>query len=100
MAAECGANGKWHVHVLIIGVDESQVEVVAPLWRARNGHLVAKAVYDCAGAALYTTKDNAVSGEVVIADSLARYTSDAAEPLAPQPVVRLYGDGEANTTAP
>lgn len=99
VAAECGANGKWHVHVLVIGADQSQVEVVAALWRARNGQVVAKAVYDGAGAALYTTKDNATCGEVVIADSLVGYTGETAEPLAPKPVVTLFRDGEVNATA-
>lgn len=73
-APERGATGTWHVHALLLGI-RTKRELRAPsvLWASRNGHFDARPVSCADGALLYTTKQAALAGEVVICDTLGSY---------------------------
>lgn len=73
-APERGATGTWHVHVLLMGIPTTR-ELRAPtsLWTARNGRFDARPVSCASGALLYTTKEAALTGEVVVCDTLGSY---------------------------
>lgn len=85
-APERGRSGRWHVHVLLVGTS-GNLEAAVAMWRERNGQIDMKAVARSPGSlVLYTTKDAALSGEVVWSDTLARYRDQ----LTLEPIVALY----------
>jgi hypothetical protein len=43
------------------------------MWRARNGGIDIRPVYNVTGVTLYTTKEAAMTGELVWSDTLPRY---------------------------
>jgi hypothetical protein len=85
-APERGSSGHWHVHALLVGTSGSLVPAAASLWSARNGHIDVRPVSDVKGVALYTTKEAAMTGEVVWSDTLGLYS----RPLGSDAVVQLY----------
>jgi hypothetical protein len=78
-ALERGRGGGRHVHVLML-TDQQQwsPEAALPMWRERNGRIDARRVTDQAGIALYTTKEAAEAGTIVLSDTLTRYQPCAA----------------------
>ncbi len=75
-APERGRAGNWHVHALLLGALEvAELELALSMWHLRNGRTHAMRVAEPGTAALYTTKEAAITGEVVWADSLVRYGS-------------------------
>ena len=85
IALERSASGQWHAHVLLVGVPHD-IAAVATMWKLRNGLIDVQPVSDANKAVLYTTKQAALSGEVVLSDTLARYR----EQLTDRPRVVLY----------
>lgn len=88
-APERGPTGQWHVHALFLGIGAPE-EWRAPraLWTARNGYLDVRPVTDSDGALMYATKSAALSGEVVVCDTLGAFRHMLADRLA----VRLLPD--------
>ena len=77
-APERGRGGLWHGHVLML--EESKdwsPESTLSMWRERNGRIDAQRVTDQAGITLYTTKQAAAAGTIMLSDTLTRYQSRA-----------------------
>jgi hypothetical protein len=74
IALERGFSGQWHAHVLLVGV-AADMAAFAELWALRNGHIDVKPVTDGAGIVLYSTKQAALSGEIVLSDTLPLYVN-------------------------
>ena len=77
-APERTRSGRWHAHALLIGVPVIRGEVstlpeAAGIWKARNGRIDIRRVYEAAGAMLYATKQAAATGEIVVSDTLGTY---------------------------
>lgn len=73
-AVERHRSGRHHAHVLMVGVpDDDLGPAPAAMWRQRNGHIDIRPVFEPRGAVLYSTKEAAASGEVVVADTMKRY---------------------------
>jgi len=72
IAPERGGSGLWHAHVLLAGVPRD-LSALAAMWRMRNGHVKVKTTTDAIGAVLYSTKEAALSGEIVLSGTLSRY---------------------------
>ena len=91
-AAERSARGHWHVHVLLTDLDEKRIAPALGVWRSRNGNVDVRPVYNGGGAVLYTMKEAALNGEVVISDTItpARY----GRILSPAILVALRPDQE------
>lgn len=85
-APERGKSGLWHVHALIVGAP-SKIPEAAGVWKARNGAIDVECVHDLKGVTLYTSKQAALSGELVWSDTLGRYR-DVRTATA---TVKLYG---------
>lgn len=87
IAPERGASGLWHVHVLLVGVPHD-ISALAKMWELRNGRIDVRPVTSTAGIVLYSTKQAAHSGEVLLSDTLAEYRNR----LSGETRVRLYPD--------
>ena len=72
IASERGRSGQWHAHVLLAGAPPD-ISVLATLWELRNGRIKVQPVTDVNGAVLYSTKNAALSGDVVLSDTVRRY---------------------------
>lgn len=99
-APERSASGQWHAHVLIAAVPLKALRVPLANWRLRNGFAHAQEVSRLRRAALYTTKEAALTGEVVWADTLGRYRHHLRDapfvtlhPLSPRPLISVSGGG-------
>jgi hypothetical protein len=92
VAPERGSSGMWHVHVLLIGTGDDISAIVAP-WRVRNGNVDVRPVHERQGAVLYSTKEAALTGDVVLSDTLIRYRP-VSRPT--ETVVRLYTGDDAD----
>jgi hypothetical protein len=77
-AAEVGAAGMWHVHVLVVGLPRDCWPVAKTVWEKRNGRADVRSVDSPHVATLYTTKQAAEAGTVVFADVLDRYLDGTA----------------------
>lgn len=86
VTTEQGRCGRWHAHVLLIGLPDGLGEAPEAMWRQRNGRIDVKSVNKANGAVLYTTKSAALVGEVELSDTLRRYTKISVE----IPRVRLH----------
>lgn len=73
-APERTRSGAWHVHALLLG-GISDVDIRAPraMWQARNGNVDVRPVVDVRGAALYSSKEAARTGELVWSDSIGSF---------------------------
>jgi hypothetical protein len=72
-AAERGRCGQWHVHALVIGGLASELKGASMMWEERNGRIDCRDVTDATGVSLYTSKQAALHGNIVLSDTLARY---------------------------
>jgi hypothetical protein len=64
-AVERGRGGAWHAHGLLVGVPGGLGKAPAAIWAQRNGRIHVRLVDDTNRGVLYTTKEAALSGEVV-----------------------------------
>lgn len=71
-APERGGSGQWHAHALIVGGPSTLTEA-AGMCTARNGRIDIRQIHDVRGATLYASKQAALSGEIVLSDTLPRY---------------------------
>lgn len=85
-AVERGGAGGWHVHALIVGVDNQRWTAPVATWRERCGFIDVKPVTECHRIALYTSKSVTLDGEIVLSDTLGRYQGA----LAATTVVELH----------
>jgi hypothetical protein len=85
IALERGVSGQWHAHVLLVGVPHD-ISALATMWELRNGLINVQPVNNTIGVVLYSTKQAALSGEVVLSDTLAAYR----DRLTDRPRVVLY----------
>ncbi len=85
IALERGASGLWHAHVLLADV-RGDISALATIWESRNGQIDVQPVTNGPGAVLYTTKEAALSGEILLSDTLASYGKRFTD----QPCVALY----------
>jgi len=72
-AVERGRSGQWHAHALLIGTRRQLGCGPEAIWRQRNGIIDVRPVYDAARVVLYTTKEAARTGEIVLSDTMRRY---------------------------
>jgi len=72
IALEQGRSGQWHAHALLADV-KHDISALVAVWRMRNGYADLRPVRDTAGVVLYSTKQAAFSGEIVLSDSVASY---------------------------
>jgi hypothetical protein len=77
-APERGTSGQWHAHALLIGGPRRKGEAsclpeAAGMWRARNGSIDVQRIDGVPGVTLYTTKQAAATGAIVMSDTLRRY---------------------------
>lgn len=78
VAPERGASGLWHAHALLVGVP-NDISAFASIWQVRNGRIDVQRVVSSPGVVLYTTKEAACTGTVLLSDTLSRYrTADSA----------------------
>lgn len=75
VAPERGPSGRWHAHVLVVGTDAMSLRTLGASWRARNGFLDARAVNadEHAAVAVYASKEAALTGSVVMSDTIQRH---------------------------
>ena len=85
IAPERGGSGQWHAHVLLAGVT-GDTSALATIWELRNGGIKVQPVSNAQGAVLYSTKEAALSGEVMLSDTLSLYR----DRLTDKPRVSLY----------
>ncbi len=83
-APERGKSGHWHAHVLLIGVPAvngtpSLLQEAQSVWRVRNGFIAVERVTGVSGIAMYTSKEAAVTGEMVVSDNIGEYRSALAD---------------------
>jgi len=88
-ATERGRSGVWHAHALVVGVNGGIGRAAPAMWAERNGHLHVRAVDNATRAALYMSKEAALSGAIVLSDTIDRYRSSRLGP------VDLYPVGES-----
>jgi hypothetical protein len=72
IATERGTSGQWHAHALLADVPHD-IAALAATWELRNGLIHVRPVTDANRAVLYSTKQAAFSGTVVLSDTLTRY---------------------------
>jgi hypothetical protein len=72
-AVEQGRGGALHAHVLMVGVPAGLGAAPPAIWTQRNGRFHVRPVDDTRRGPLYTTKEAALSGEIVLSDTLRRY---------------------------
>ncbi len=78
VAPERGTSGQWHGHALMIGVpmargELSRLSEALGMWEARNGSIRVDPVDRVSGITLYTTKQAAAAGTIVLSDTMHRY---------------------------
>lgn len=76
-AVERGRGGIWHAHALLAGVAAGLGPVLPAMWEQRNGIFHQRPVDGTSRAVLYTTKDAALNGEIVLSDTIRRYMASA-----------------------
>lgn len=76
IALERGRSGQWHAHALIAGT-QRDLSSATPLWEARNGGVDVRPVHNAHGVVLYSTKEAALSGELILSDTLWRYRTES-----------------------
>jgi hypothetical protein len=81
-----GKGGCWHAHQILIGLGKRVWSGALESWRNRNGSVDVQPVYERGGVALYTSKSVALSGEVILSDTLGRYRQN----LSKAATVSLY----------
>lgn len=86
LAAERGRGGRWHAHVLLVGLPDGLGGGPEAMWRQRNGHLDVKEVWRSDRLSVYATKQAALEGDVELSDTLRRYR----DVLTAGPSVDLY----------
>ncbi|MFN7916899.1 MAG: hypothetical protein U0Q55_16260 [Vicinamibacterales bacterium] len=75
-APERTRSGAWHAHVLMTGgIERRELRASEAFWRARNGILDIKAVWERRGVSIYTSKSASMAGTLVCSDTLMRYRS-------------------------
>ena len=73
-APERGRGGLWHGHMLLLGPSQNWSPAAArPVWEARNGRIDLRPVQHAPGIALYTSKEAATAGTIILSDTLTRY---------------------------
>ena len=72
-AVERGQTGMWHAHGLIVGLSRPIGDAAHSMWKERNGRLLIQSVDDSKRLTIYTTKQAALTGEIVCSDTLGRY---------------------------
>jgi hypothetical protein len=72
-AVERSSGGAWHVHALVIGTREPFSGGARTCWRERNGIVTVEPVSDRRGVTLYVSKQAALQGELVLADTIQRF---------------------------
>jgi acyl-homoserine lactone acylase PvdQ len=85
MATERSRQGLWHAHALLVGVPQNLFPL-PEVWQARNGHIDVRSVTNSPGAILYTTEEAALTGTLVLSDTLKLYR----ERVTAQPRATLY----------
>jgi hypothetical protein len=73
LAGTSGAPGVNKAHVILIGLGKRAWSGALESWQNRNGSVDVQPVYEGEGVALYTSKSVALSGEVMLSDTLGRY---------------------------
>lgn len=79
VAAEQGRGGRWHAHVLLVGIGDGLGKAPEAMWQQRCGQIDVRPVRGGARAVVYTTKSAALTGEVELSDTLSRYRSAGKE---------------------
>src|SRR5262249_52989821 len=79
VAAERGRGGLWHAHALLAGTSVKALDGPVAIWNARNGHAHVQRVQSVTGVAMYSAKDVAHGGEVMVSDTLGRFCSQLAD---------------------
>ena len=73
-APERGRGGLWHGHLLLLGPSQDWSPAAAcPVWQARNGRIDLRPVQHAPGIALYTSKEAATAGTIILSETLTRY---------------------------
>ena len=65
-----GRSGLWHIHGLVLGRTEEDLELAIQIWWSRNGSATFSSVTGPRSASLYVTKDTSSYAEVVLAPNL------------------------------
>lgn len=85
IALERHQSGQWHAHVLLAGVP-NDIALLARLWELRNGRIDVQAVSNAVGAVLYSTKEAALAGEIILSETVGKYR----DRVTGRPRVALY----------
>lgn len=72
VATERGHSGQWHAHTLLVGLS-LDLSPLAKIWELRNGRVNVQRVRGSLETLLYVTKDAAISGDIVLSDTLTHY---------------------------
>jgi hypothetical protein len=78
IALERHQSGQWHAHVLLAGLP-NDIAPLAQLWTLRNGEINVQVVSNSVGAVLYSTKEAALSGAIILSDTVVRYRGQLAD---------------------
>lgn len=85
---ERGRNGLWHVHALTTAAPSRVNDYLTLDWQLRNGHVHSRLVTDLRSAVLYTSKEAALTGEMVFSDTMVGFSNK----LNASTVVELWPD--------
>jgi hypothetical protein len=72
-SVERGKSGLWHSHALLVGLGGALGTAAPAMWTQRNGRIHVRAVDSATRAVLYTSKEAAFAGEIVLSDTIYRY---------------------------
>lgn len=87
-------SGKWHVHVLVIGLRSEDVTLAKWIWERRHGKARVARVTDIEGVSSYITKYSYATNDIWVSDMAGRPPQAAARPTPESPETGT-GEGEA-----
>ena len=93
-ALELGRTRRWHGHFLLVGLDGRSVEPAVGAWKQRNGFAQSRKVTDVPGVALYTSKQAADEGYIILSQALSRYKNH----LADEPILQFHPENPTSST--
>ena len=93
IAPERAASGQWHAHALLVGVPQN-ISILSKAWELGRGRIDVRRIHNSAGVVLYSTKEAAFSGDILLSDTLARYS----DRLNREPLIALYASDQISTS--
>src|SRR5687767_3452385 len=96
VAPERHKSGQWHAHALLAGLPSpKRVDALINVWQSRNGAIDVRPVKSAVGAVLYSSKDAALVGDIIVSDTVADYRCRLLE----KPCIALHPTNDRQTSS-